>query len=73
MIKLRPCIVKVYIDDDSEWRKEIEKEAIFHKFGNDWKTSDHGGATSITVAIVELKETGEVRCLHPESVRFTDI
>jgi len=51
-------------------RVAVEKEAIFHRFGDGTAYADDA-KVPFTVAIVEMKETGEVKSVAPDLVRFT--
>ncbi|MEM1295453.1 MAG: hypothetical protein AAGH89_08805, partial [Verrucomicrobiota bacterium] len=69
----RPCIVKVEKrePDGKHPPRMVDTEGIFHRFGDSW-TYAEDMKIPLTVAIVELKETGEVLMECPADIRFTD-
>jgi len=73
----RPCVVeceenkKIEGDDFGYQRVAVQKEALFHRFGDGRGYADDA-QIPLTVAIVEMKETGEVKSVAPERIRFTD-
>ena len=77
MTDTRPCTIKVEEHQSIEGGPtfkmvKVDKEAIFHRFGDDWTYADDAKIPK-TVAIVELKETGQVMSVEPTSVQFTDL
>ena len=76
MTELRPCVITVEEHQKSKDGNyyntvKVQKEAAFHRFGDSWTFADDAKIPN-TVAIVELKETGEVYSVDPTDVRFTD-
>lgn len=75
MSERRPCVVKTVetqrVQGESYAQPvTVEKEAFFHRFGDD-TTYANDLLVPFTVAIVEMKETGQIRSVEPKLVRFT--
>ena len=76
MSDLRPCVVvcqesRTGKDENFSQNVEVDKEAVFHRFGDAYRYADER-PFPFTVAIVEMKATGQVVSVSPERVRFTE-
>lgn len=76
MAETRPCTIKVEeiqpVEGSFTYKtKKVEKEAIFHRFGDSWTYADDA-KIPYTVGIVEVKETGQINQVDPTDIKFSD-
>lgn len=65
--KLREVDYTGIIDDRNMIQSRPARKGYFHHWGSYWEDGQ------ITAAIVEDAETGEIRRVFPDHLRFTDI